>query len=82
MRDNAQHQLSQICSFPSEMRFYDGDFAKMILPPEWISNPSVGCSSHPGRAASLWGTIQKCAALVGSRLCFVSDLQRGPGSRR
>ena len=42
----------------------------------WISNPSVGCSSHPGRAASLWGTIEKNAALVGRRLCFVNNSQR------
>jgi hypothetical protein len=47
-----------------------------------ISNPSVGCSSHPGRAAPFWGTIQKNAALVDQRLCFVNNLQRDPCSCR
>ena len=49
MRDNALHQLFRMCSFPSKIRLYDGGLAKG-LPPEWISNSSVGCSSHPGRA--------------------------------
>ena len=37
-----------------------------------IVTPSVGCSSHPGRAAPFWGTIQKNAELVGPRLCLLA----------
>jgi len=51
MRGNALRQLFRMCSFPSKIRLYDGGLAKG-LPPEWISNSSVGCSSHPGRAPS------------------------------
>jgi hypothetical protein len=44
---------------------------------------SVGRVFESPRARTFaLGTIQKRAALVGPRLCFVSDLQRGAGSRR
>ncbi|PYL72839.1 MAG: hypothetical protein DMF26_15655 [Verrucomicrobia bacterium] len=39
VRDNSQRQLSQNGRFPSEMRFRDGDSAKVIFVLPCISNP-------------------------------------------
>jgi hypothetical protein len=39
MRDNSQRQLSKMCNFPSEMRFYEGDSAKAVLVRVCILSP-------------------------------------------
>ena len=62
-------------SWHSLARWNRADAARGRIAATDLLNPSVGCSSHPGRAAfSLWGTIEKNAALVGQRLCFVNNL--------
>ena len=50
-----------------------------------IVTPSVGCSSHPGRAPSLWGTIQNACRVGYSESwfcwCFATWFLSAPPNR-